>query len=185
MLVWMCDWLFHLCLVLNLLVCQIQSLPDTVARFTTMNYTTEEISGSEDGSHIFEVFLFHKVSGYFCEIYGCFCIFLCVDWHTWQAIGLLIGMEDVPPEKQSDYLSSLLSPLCQQVIFDWKLWDIFLLNKYEYKISRYLNSEKCFSPCPFFPKRLCLEIVKDSQLVYNASNLAHLFNTGWGAAEKC
>ncbi|GAU13735.1 hypothetical protein TSUD_348390 [Trifolium subterraneum] len=63
----------------------LQSLPDTVARFTTMNYTTEEISGSEDGSHIFE------------------------------AIGLLIGMEDVPPEKQSDYLSSLLSPLCQQV----------------------------------------------------------------------
>ncbi|WJX85791.1 hypothetical protein P8452_68194 [Trifolium repens] len=63
----------------------LQSLPDTAARFTTMNYTTEEISGSEDGSHIFE------------------------------AIGLLIGMEDVPPEKQSDYLSSLLSPLCQQV----------------------------------------------------------------------
>ncbi|XP_058753409.1 exportin-T [Vicia villosa] len=63
----------------------LQSLPDTVARFTTTNYTTEELSGSEDGSHIFE------------------------------AIGLLIGMEDVPPEKQSDYLSSLLSPLCQQV----------------------------------------------------------------------
>lgn len=63
----------------------LQSLPDTVARFTATNYTTEELSGSEDGSHIFE------------------------------AIGLLIGMEDVPPEKQSDYLSSLLSPLCQQV----------------------------------------------------------------------
>jgi hypothetical protein len=28
-------------------------------------------------------------------------------------------------------------------------------------------------PCPFFPKRLCLEIVKDveSQLVFNASKL--------------
>ncbi|XP_057736307.1 exportin-T [Arachis stenosperma] len=46
---------------------------------------TTELSRSEDGSHIFE------------------------------AIGLLIGMEDVPPEKQCDYLSSLLIPLCQQV----------------------------------------------------------------------
>ncbi|XP_057439764.1 exportin-T isoform X6 [Lotus japonicus] len=63
----------------------LQSLQDTVARFTIMNSTTEDLSGSEDGSHIFE------------------------------AIGLLIGMEDVPPEKQSDYLSSLLRPLCQQV----------------------------------------------------------------------
>ncbi|KAH1071982.1 hypothetical protein GLYMA_03G264400v4 [Glycine max] len=63
----------------------LQSLQDTVAQFTIMNYTTEELSGSEDGSHIFE------------------------------AIGLLIGTEDVLPEKQSDYLSSLLSPLCQQV----------------------------------------------------------------------
>ncbi|KAG5056350.1 hypothetical protein JHK85_008860 [Glycine max] len=63
----------------------INSLQDTVAQFTIMNYTTEELSGSEDGSHIFE------------------------------AIGLLIGTEDVLPEKQSDYLSSLLSPLCQQV----------------------------------------------------------------------
>ncbi|KAL2555026.1 Exportin-T [Forsythia ovata] len=35
--------------------------------------------------------------------------------HIFEAIGLLIGMEDVPHEKQSDYLSSLLSPLCQQV----------------------------------------------------------------------
>ncbi|KAL5156311.1 Exportin-T [Glycine soja] len=63
----------------------LQSLQDTVAQFTITNYTTEELSGSEDGSHIFE------------------------------AIGLLIGTEDVLPEKQSDYLSSLLSPLCQQV----------------------------------------------------------------------
>lgn len=34
---------------------------------------------------------------------------------TLQAIGLLIGMEDVPLEKQSEYLASLLNPLCQQV----------------------------------------------------------------------
>ncbi|KAK4837810.1 hypothetical protein QYF36_008618 [Acer negundo] len=63
----------------------LQSLQDTVARFTSMNYTSKELSVSEDGSYIFE------------------------------AIGLLIGMEDVPVEKQSDYLSSLLTPLCQQV----------------------------------------------------------------------
>ncbi|KAH7565587.1 hypothetical protein ACOSP7_019978 [Xanthoceras sorbifolium] len=63
----------------------LQSLQDTVARFTSMNYISKELSGSEDGSHIFE------------------------------AIGLLIGMEDVPLAKQSDYLSSLLTPLCQQV----------------------------------------------------------------------
>ncbi|CAL2244979.1 unnamed protein product [Prunus armeniaca] len=63
----------------------LQSLQDTVAGFTSMDYTSKELSGSEDGSHIFE------------------------------AIGLLIGMEDVPPAKQSDYLSSLLTPLCQQV----------------------------------------------------------------------
>ncbi|PON35693.1 Coatomer beta subunit [Parasponia andersonii] len=63
----------------------LQSLQDTVARFTSMNCTSKELLGSEDGSHIFE------------------------------AIGLLIGMEDVPLAKQSDYLSSLLTPLCQQV----------------------------------------------------------------------
>lgn len=44
-----------------------QSLQDTVARFTIMNSTTEDLSGSEDGSHIFEVFstlfTFLKVSG--------------------------------------------------------------------------------------------------------------------------
>ncbi|CAN6570986.1 unnamed protein product [Malus baccata var. baccata] len=62
----------------------LQNLQDTVAGFTRMDYTSKELSGSEDGSHIFE------------------------------AIGLLIGMEDVPPAKQSDYLSSLLTPLCQQ-----------------------------------------------------------------------
>ncbi|XP_057978203.1 exportin-T [Malania oleifera] len=63
----------------------LQSLQDTVARFTSMECMSKELSASEDGSHIFE------------------------------AIGLLIGMEDVPLEKQSDYLSSLLTPLCQQV----------------------------------------------------------------------
>lgn len=63
----------------------LQSLRDVVSRLTSMNYTSKELSGSEDGAHIFE------------------------------AIGLLIGMEDVPLEKQSDYLSSLLTPLCQQV----------------------------------------------------------------------
>lgn len=63
----------------------LQSLRDVVSRLTSINYTSKELSGSEDGTHIFE------------------------------AIGLLIGMEDVPLEKQSDYLSSLLTPLCQQV----------------------------------------------------------------------
>ncbi|KAM7471868.1 hypothetical protein LguiA_010051 [Lonicera macranthoides] len=63
----------------------LQSLQDKVSRFTSMNCSLKELLGSEDGSHIFE------------------------------AIGLLIGMEDVPLEKQSDYLSSLLTPLCQQV----------------------------------------------------------------------
>ncbi|KAL8230161.1 hypothetical protein R6Q59_000503 [Mikania micrantha] len=63
----------------------LQSLNDTVSQFTSMDYASKELSGSEDGSHIFE------------------------------AIGLLIGMEDVPVEKQSEYLSSLLTPLCQQV----------------------------------------------------------------------
>lgn len=63
----------------------LQSLQDAVAQFTRMGRVSNDLSGSEDGSHIFE------------------------------AIGLLIGMEDVPLEKQSDYLSSLLTPLCQQV----------------------------------------------------------------------
>ncbi|KAK2990150.1 hypothetical protein RJ640_008414 [Escallonia rubra] len=63
----------------------LQSLQDAVAQFTSTHSASKELSGSEDGSHIFE------------------------------AIGLLIGMEDVPLGKQSDYLSSLLTPLCQQV----------------------------------------------------------------------
>ncbi|KAG6395676.1 hypothetical protein SASPL_141800 [Salvia splendens] len=63
----------------------LQSLQDTVAQFTRIGRVSNDVLVSEDGSHIFE------------------------------AIGLLIGMEDVPLEKQSDYLSSLLTPLCQQV----------------------------------------------------------------------
>ncbi|KAI3414887.1 Exportin-T (Exportin(tRNA)) (tRNA exportin) [Psidium guajava] len=63
----------------------LQSLQDTVAQFTNVDYSSKALSGSEDGTHIFE------------------------------AIGILIGMEDVPLEKQSGYLSSLLTPLCHQV----------------------------------------------------------------------
>ncbi|KAL5698372.1 hypothetical protein ACHQM5_029421 [Ranunculus cassubicifolius] len=65
----------------------LQQLQDTVTQFTSLDYASRELkaSGSEDGSHIFE------------------------------AIGLLIGMEEVSSENQSEYLSSLLTPLCQQV----------------------------------------------------------------------
>lgn len=62
----------------------LQSLQDIVAKFTNVD-SSKALSGSEDGSHIFE------------------------------AIGILIGMEDVPVERQSGYLSSLLTPLCHQV----------------------------------------------------------------------
>ncbi|GMI77867.1 PAUSED [Hibiscus trionum] len=77
----------------------LQSLQDVVSRFTSMSFVSKEPTGSEDGAHIFE------------------------------AIGLLIGMEDVPLEKQSDYLSSLLTPLCQQV-------EVTLMN------SKVLNPEE-------------------------------------------
>ncbi|KAK4784101.1 hypothetical protein SAY86_018469 [Trapa natans] len=63
----------------------LQGLQDAIVRFTSTDYMSKALTGSEDGSHIFE------------------------------AIGMLIGMEDVPMEKQSGYLSSLLTPLCQQV----------------------------------------------------------------------
>ncbi|XP_010939902.1 exportin-T isoform X1 [Elaeis guineensis] len=65
----------------------LQSLEDTVARFTSVDWTSKELkcSGSEDGSQTFE------------------------------AIGLLIGVEDVSPEKQSEYLAALLNPLCQKI----------------------------------------------------------------------
>jgi exportin-T len=32
-----------------------QSLQDTVTRFTSLNHTSNDFFGSEDGSHIFEV----------------------------------------------------------------------------------------------------------------------------------
>ncbi|XP_010431496.1 PREDICTED: exportin-T-like [Camelina sativa] len=63
----------------------LRNLQDTLSQLTTMNYASRELSGTEDGSHIFE------------------------------AIGLIIGLEDVPAEKQSKYLSLLLTPLCQQI----------------------------------------------------------------------
>ncbi|XP_010937337.1 exportin-T-like isoform X2 [Elaeis guineensis] len=65
----------------------LQSLQDTVAHFTSVDWMSKELkcSGSEDGSQTFE------------------------------AIGLLLGMEDVLPEKQSEYLAAFLNPLCQQV----------------------------------------------------------------------
>ncbi|CAI0419076.1 unnamed protein product [Linum tenue] len=63
----------------------LQSLQDTVSQITSMDFTSNQCSGAEDGSHIFE------------------------------AIGILIGMEDVPVEKQSEYLASLLTPLCRQI----------------------------------------------------------------------
>ncbi|XP_018457386.2 exportin-T isoform X3 [Raphanus sativus] len=63
----------------------LQNLQDTLSQLTTMNFASRGLSGTEDGSHIFE------------------------------AIGLIIGLEDVPAEKQSDYLSLLLTPLCQQI----------------------------------------------------------------------
>ncbi|XP_026658513.1 exportin-T-like isoform X2 [Phoenix dactylifera] len=65
----------------------LQSLQGTVAHFTSVDWMSKELkcSGSEDGSQTFE------------------------------AIGLLLGMEDVLPEKQSEYLAALLNPLCQQV----------------------------------------------------------------------
>ncbi|MCL7036651.1 hypothetical protein MKW94_027396 [Papaver nudicaule] len=65
----------------------LQSLQDRVAQFTQLDWKSRDMknSGSEDGSHIFE------------------------------AIGLLIGMKDVPQEKQAEYLQSLLIPLCSQV----------------------------------------------------------------------
>ncbi|XP_042492177.1 exportin-T isoform X1 [Macadamia integrifolia] len=85
----------------------LQSLQDTVARFTQLDWTTKDLkfSGSEDGSHIFE------------------------------AIGLLIGMEDVPTEKQSEYLSSLLTPLCQQVKVEVLLLDAKVKSSEEFSAN--------------------------------------------------
>ncbi|XP_047317021.1 exportin-T-like [Impatiens glandulifera] len=64
----------------------LQSLQDVLSQFTSMDDGMPKNQlGYEDGSHIFE------------------------------AIGLLIGVEDVSPDKQADFLSALLNPLCQQV----------------------------------------------------------------------
>ncbi|CAN1827329.1 PSD [Linum perenne] len=77
----------------------LQSLQDTVSQFTSTDFSSNQYSGAEDGSHIFE------------------------------AIGILIGMEDVPLEKQSEYLASLLTPLCRQI-------EVVLMN------SKILNPEE-------------------------------------------
>ncbi|KAK2373283.1 CYCLIN B2-4 [Trifolium repens] len=76
---WILESLITLLLLLNILKIFILNTEKLSPQSACLS--TEEISGSEDGSHIFEV------------------------------IGLLIDT----PKKQSDYLSSLLSPLCQQV----------------------------------------------------------------------
>ncbi|KAF2323627.1 hypothetical protein GH714_036372 [Hevea brasiliensis] len=94
----------------------LQSLQDTVARFTSMDYTytSNEFSGPEDVGIKFRVGVIFPPN-----IYS--------DYS--QAIGLLIGMEDIPLQKQADYLSSLLTPLCHQV-------EILLMN------AKLLNSEE-------------------------------------------
>ncbi|KAK1313757.1 Exportin-T [Acorus calamus] len=76
----------------------LQGLQDSVARFTGLDWTSKEMecSGMED------------------------------DSYTFEAIGLLIGMEDVSPEKQTEYLSALLNPLCQQVKVEWVVTTSFL-----------------------------------------------------------
>jgi len=51
-----------------------QSLQDTVARFTSMDYASKDLPGSEDGSHIFEVFLCPHGSSVVCV-----CICVCVN----------------------------------------------------------------------------------------------------------
>lgn len=65
----------------------LQSLEDSLVQYTISDWTSKDFKGSgfEDGSHAFE------------------------------AIGLLIGVDEIPAEKQSEYLAALLTPLCQQV----------------------------------------------------------------------
>uniref|UniRef100_A0A803LDF0 Exportin-T n=1 Tax=Chenopodium quinoa TaxID=63459 RepID=A0A803LDF0_CHEQI len=70
----------------------LQKLHDVVVRFTSISFLDKVMIEAEDGSHIFEVVN---------AIYA--------------AIGILIGMDSVPHEKQTHYLNSLLTPLCQQV----------------------------------------------------------------------
>ncbi|OEL21909.1 Exportin-T [Dichanthelium oligosanthes] len=63
------------------------SLQDVLSQFTSMNWANKDVKfpSSEDGSQIFE------------------------------AVGLLIGMEEVSPEKQAQCLTALLNPLCHQI----------------------------------------------------------------------
>ncbi|XP_020587359.1 exportin-T-like isoform X2 [Phalaenopsis equestris] len=65
----------------------LRSVQDALVRYTSLDWSSGDLRhcGSEDGSHAFE------------------------------AIGLLIGMEDVLPEKQAEFLAALLKPLYQQV----------------------------------------------------------------------
>uniref|UniRef100_A0ACD5ULP7 Uncharacterized protein n=1 Tax=Avena sativa TaxID=4498 RepID=A0ACD5ULP7_AVESA len=65
----------------------LQSLEDVLGQFTAMDWSNKEanFSSSEDGSQIFE------------------------------AVGLLIGIEEVSPEKQVQCLTALLNPLCHQI----------------------------------------------------------------------
>ncbi|PKU85889.1 exportin-T isoform X2 [Dendrobium catenatum] len=65
----------------------LQSLQDALVQYTSSDWTSKDLkySGFEDGSHAFE------------------------------AIGLLIGVEEISPEKQSEYLAALLKPLYGQV----------------------------------------------------------------------
>ncbi|BAF22169.1 exportin-T [Oryza sativa Japonica Group] len=65
----------------------LQSLQDALVQFTATDWANKDIkfSSSEDGSQIFE------------------------------AVGLLIGIEEVSPDKQVQCLTALLNPLCQQI----------------------------------------------------------------------
>uniref|UniRef100_A0A0D9X1E9 Exportin-T n=1 Tax=Leersia perrieri TaxID=77586 RepID=A0A0D9X1E9_9ORYZ len=65
----------------------LQSLEDALGQFTSTDWANKDIkfSSSEDGSQIFE------------------------------AVGLLIGIEEVSPDKQVQCLTALLNPLCQQI----------------------------------------------------------------------
>lgn len=65
----------------------LQSLEDVLGQFTAMDWGNKDakFSSSEDGSQVFE------------------------------AVGLLIGIEEVSPEKQVQCLTALLNPLCHQI----------------------------------------------------------------------
>ncbi|KAL6855880.1 hypothetical protein ACP4OV_018682 [Aristida adscensionis] len=63
----------------------LQSLEDVLGQFTSMSWANKKLPSSEDGSQIFE------------------------------AVGLLIGIEEVSPEKQVQCLTALLNPLCHQI----------------------------------------------------------------------